>query len=209
MQSYQRNMESLMAVMFLVVAVIVIFFFGRWMGLIIKVDAPKPIPDSALPATKADIKALNKRLDEMYERQVTTKTLENIDYRTSVKQLKIVNADRRAGNFVDRLDMYLAGSPLAGQGRTILIAAVDTRVDPRMIAAIAAVESSKGRFLAGSHNAWGRKAPGGGWESWSSWEVAIANQAAYLARWGDRIWSVYCVPPEPWGSKVRAEMSRV
>jgi peptidoglycan DL-endopeptidase CwlO len=84
---------------------------------------------------------------------------------------------------IDRLENYLAGSPLEGQGRKIYLASVDSSVDPVMVAAMANLESSKGRYLAGRYNPFGRKAVGGGWMQFSSFEAAIENQAVYLRRY--------------------------
>ena len=67
-----------------------------------------------------------------------------------------------------RIDAYLAGSPLAGQGRTFAEAAWNYGVDPRWSPAISYTESSKGAACYMPHNAWGW----GGCE-WDSWETAI------------------------------------
>lgn len=76
-----------------------------------------------------------------------------------------------------RIDAYLAGSPMAGQGRTFAEAAWNYGVDPRWSPAIAAVESSKGAYCFRSYNAWGW-----GSSSWSSWEEAIDAHVNGLAR---------------------------
>ena len=54
-----------------------------------------------------------------------------------------------------RIDAYLAGSPLAGQGRTFAEAAWNYGVDPRWSPAISYTESSKGAACYMPHNAWG------------------------------------------------------
>ena len=76
-----------------------------------------------------------------------------------------------------RIDAYLAGSPLAGQGTTFASAAWDYGVDPRWSPAIAYVESSLGAYCFLPHNAWGW-----GSSSWGSWEEAIYAHVAGLAR---------------------------
>ena len=76
-----------------------------------------------------------------------------------------------------RIDAYLAGSPMAGQGTTFASAAWDYGVDPRWSPAIANTESSKGLYCFLPYNAWGW-----GSSSWGSWEEAINAHVAGLAR---------------------------
>lgn len=76
-----------------------------------------------------------------------------------------------------RIDAYLAGSPMAGQGATFAAAAWDYGVDPRWSPAIALVESSLGAYCFLPYNAWGW-----GNSSWGSWEEAIYAHVAGLAR---------------------------
>lgn len=76
-----------------------------------------------------------------------------------------------------RIDAYLAGSPLAGQGQTFALAAWTYGVDPRWSPAISFTESSKGAACFAEHNAWGW-----GSESWSTWEEAINDHVRGLAR---------------------------
>ncbi len=207
-----RNPTSGAIAFILLLLMVCLVIFGVLTGLIRAVTAPVI---ERLDKIEDKVDGQGKVIRDMRKQKVTTdtikKTIETLPqtYRDRARHYGWEQADRRGGNWIGRLDNYLEGTPLEGQGRTVYLAAVEHRVDPRLIVAIAAVESSKGRFLAGGHNAWGRKAVSGGWESWGSWEVAIADQAAYLARWGEKIWTSYCVPPENWGRKVRAEMARV
>ncbi|MBQ3302698.1 MAG: hypothetical protein IJH04_11265 [Eggerthellaceae bacterium] len=76
-----------------------------------------------------------------------------------------------------RIDAYLAGSPLAGQGKTFAKAAWDYGIDPRWSPAISNTESSKGAVCFLPHNAWGW-----GSVSWDSWEEAINDHVRGLAR---------------------------
>ena len=75
-----------------------------------------------------------------------------------------------------RIDSYLAGSPLAGQGATFATAAWNNGVDPRWSPAISNTESTKGAHCFLPHNAWGW-----GSNSWSGWEEAINAHVAGLA----------------------------
>ena len=54
-----------------------------------------------------------------------------------------------------RIDAYLSGSPLAGQGVTFATAAWEYGVDPRWSPAISNTESSKGAVCFKPYNAWG------------------------------------------------------
>jgi hypothetical protein len=78
--------------------------------------------------------------------------------------------------WTERIDNYLAGSPLAGYGNTFATAAWDAGIDPRWSPAISNTESSKGTHCFASHNAWGWT---GG--SWSDWESAITAHVNGLA----------------------------
>lgn len=76
-----------------------------------------------------------------------------------------------------RIDNYLDGSPLAGQGSTFASAAWDYGVDPRWSPAISNTESSKGANCFRTYNAWGW-----GNKSYSSWEEAIDAHVGGLSR---------------------------
>lgn len=116
--------------------------------------------------------------------------------------------------FVDswagRIDNYLSGSPLAGQGATFASAAWDYGVDPRWSPAISAVESSKGVACFRSHNAWGW-----GSASWGSWEEAIDAHVAGLARGygytlSESAAKKYCPPNwRHWYDRCAAEMNSI
>lgn len=80
-------------------------------------------------------------------------------------------------SWAPRIDAYLAGSPLAGQGATFARAAYTYNVDPRWSPAISCTESSKGLYCFNPHNAWGW-----GSSSWGSWEEAINDHVAGLSR---------------------------
>lgn len=76
-----------------------------------------------------------------------------------------------------RIDAYLAGSPLSGQGETFATAAWNNSVDPRWSPAISNTESSKGAVCFLPYNAWGW-----GSSSWGNWEDAINAHVAGLAK---------------------------
>ncbi|WP_251159009.1 coiled-coil domain-containing protein [Caniella muris] len=114
------------------------------------------------------------------------------------------------GHWAPRIDAYLAGSPLGGQGKTFADAAWDYGVDPRWSPAISNTESSKGLYCFKPHNAWGW-----GSSSWDSWEEAIRDHVAGLARiYGPTISMEaarkYCPPnADHWYSATLAEMERI
>ena len=109
-----------------------------------------------------------------------------------------------------RIDAYLAGSPLAGQGATFAEAAWEFGVDPRFSPAISTVESSTGRVCFLPHNAWGW-----GSSSWSSWEEAIWDHVEGLAiGYGGQLTYAgakkYCPPnADHWYTSVLANMEKI
>ncbi|MEG2863990.1 MAG: hypothetical protein RR862_01195 [Eggerthellaceae bacterium] len=109
-----------------------------------------------------------------------------------------------------RIDNYLAGSPLAGQGKTFAAAAWDYGVDPRWSPAISNTESSKGLYCFRSHNAWGW-----GQIDWGSWEEAINAHVRGLARgYGSTISYAaaqkYCPPnADHWYTSTLAQMEMI
>ncbi len=113
-------------------------------------------------------------------------------------------------SWAGRLDGYLAGSPLSGQGSTFASAAWDAGIDPRFSAAISTVESSKGAACSRPFNAWGW-----GSSSWGSWEEAIPAHATGLARgYGYTVSEAgakkYCPGNwEHWYNRVSEEMGKI
>lgn len=122
------------------------------------------------------------------------------------------NVDQEAfmAEWTPRIDAYLAGSPLAGQGANFAKAAWTYGVDPRWSPAIANTESSKGANCFRPYNAWGW-----GNASWSSWSEAIDAHVRGLARGYGYTISVaaakrYC-PPNwfHWYNVTLSEMNRI
>lgn len=113
-------------------------------------------------------------------------------------------------SWAGRIDAYLAGSPLSGQGAVFAAAAWDYGVDPRFSPAISCVESSKGAACFLPYNAWGW-----GSISWGSWEEAIDSHVRGLARGygytlSEEAAKKYCPPNwQHWYSRVGEEMSRI
>ena len=105
------------------------------------------------------------------EQQVTMPTTGNL---TEVDWT--VGKDAFIAEWTARIDAYLAGSPLAGQGVTFATAAWEYGVDPRFSPAISNTESSKGSICFLPYNAWGWGNVG-----FSSWEEAIYTHVAGLA----------------------------
>ncbi|MGH2831121.1 MAG: hypothetical protein ACRDJM_11615 [Actinomycetota bacterium] len=69
-------------------------------------------------------------------------------------------------------------SPMARYAEEIVVAGLRYRVDPRVVVAIAGVESTYGLYSRG-HNAWGWNA---GRARWSSWRTAIDGFTRALGR---------------------------
>ena len=112
--------------------------------------------------------------------------------------------------WAERIDAYLSGSPLAGQGVTFAAAAWENGVDPRWSPAISNTESSKGANCFLPYNAWGWGA-----SSFSSWEDAINAHVAGLASgygYTISVWAAqkYCPPNySNWFANTLSEMSRI
>lgn len=126
-----------------------------------------------------------------------------------------VSREEFISTWTTRINNYLAGSPLAGQGATFATAAWNSGVDPRWSPAISCIESSKGAHCANSYNAWGWTASGGGFRGFSSWSQAITEHVAYLRRVYGPTCTVsaaqkYCPPNwQSWYNKVVGEMNRM
>lgn len=109
-----------------------------------------------------------------------------------------------------RIDKYLAGSPLYGQGKTFAEAAFENGIDPRVSPAISNTESSKGAICFLPHNAWGW-----GSSSWNSWEEAINGHVKGFADGYGYTVSLslakkYCPPNwQHWYSSTTSQMSRI
>ena len=118
--------------------------------------------------------------------------------------------DAFVAQWAGRIDAYLAGSPMAGQGATFAAAAWDYGVDPRFSPAIAFVESTLGAYCFLPYNAWGW-----GSSSWSSWEEAIYAHVAGLSRgygptldYEDAL--SYCPPnADEWYNLVLSQMNSI
>lgn len=118
--------------------------------------------------------------------------------------------DAFVSEWTARIDAYLAGSPLAGQGKTFAEAAWEFGCDPRLSPAISTVESSTGRVCFLPHNAWGW-----GSSSWDSWEEAIWDHVEGLAiGYGGQLTLAgahkYCPPnADRWYLSVLAQMEMI
>ena len=109
-----------------------------------------------------------------------------------------------------RIDAYLAGSPLSGQGNTFAKASYKYGVDPRWSPAISCVESSKAVYCFKPFNCWGW-----GSVSWSNWSDAIYDHVAGLAAGYGSFPTIqnsrkYCPPnANHWLSRCLSEMSKI
>ena len=121
-----------------------------------------------------------------------------------------VGKDAFITEWTDRINVYLAGSPLAGQGATFAEAAWNNGVDPRWSPAISNTESSKGAHCFLPFNAWGWGSNG-----WSNWEEAInAHVAGLAAGYGYSITyanaAKYCPPnTDHWYNATLAQMQMI
>ncbi len=100
----------------------------------------------------------------------------NVGLPDDVERLKAAGYYEEA---IARIDAYLAGSPLEGQGVTFATAAWNNGVDPRWSPAISNTESSKGLYCSGSCNAWG-------WASCRGTSTSGCSGASGTSRWPAR-----------------------
>ncbi|MCL2889601.1 MAG: CMP-2-keto-3-deoxyoctulosonic acid synthetase [Eggerthellaceae bacterium] len=77
--------------------------------------------------------------------------------------------DEFVEHWAARIDAFMAGFPLEGQGRHFAEAAWNYGVDPRLSPAIASTESTRGKYCSVPYNAWGW----GPHIPFSSWEQGI------------------------------------
>lgn len=118
--------------------------------------------------------------------------------------------DAFINKWAGRIDKYLAGSPLAGHGRTFAEAAWNNGVDPRWSPAISTIESGKGAVCFRPHNAWGWMG-----KSFGDWDTAINAHVAYLRKvYGTTLTpaaaKTYCPPTwQDWYNKVSAQMNMI
>lgn len=123
-----------------------------------------------------------------------------------------ISSDRDAfiAQWAPRIDAYLAGSAMGGQGSVFAAAAWDYGVDPRISPAIACVESGKGAYCFHPYNAWGWGA-----YSWSDWTDAIYGHVGGFSRgygstldYDDAL--SYCPPnADFWYNSVLSEMAQI
>ncbi len=156
----------------------------------------------ALAAIKAAEEEQNKNKEESKKEPLAPPNNENIDW----------NEDKQAfvAKWAPRIDAYLAGYPLAGQGRTFASAAWENGVDPRWSPAISNTESTRGRNCFLPYNAWGW-----GSYSYSSWEEAINAHVRGLKRGYGYTISIqaakkYCPPNwQHWYAVTSAQMNMI
>lgn len=127
--------------------------------------------------------------------------------------------DEFIAEWTPRIDAYLAGSALAGQGKNFAASAWKYCVDPRWSPAIANTESSKGAYCIRAYNAWGWGAadsdPYGLASEWGSWEEAIDAHVAGLAQGYGYTISLsgaraYCpITWQSWYNKTLGEMAQI
>ena len=118
-----------------------------------------------------------------------------------------------------RLNAYLEGSALAGQGANFARSAWKYCIDPRWSAAISNIESGKGAICIRPHNAWGWGAadsdPYNLASEWDSWESAIDAHARGLAKGYGYTLTIsgaraYCPPNwQRWYDVTLAQMAKI
>ena len=133
------------------------------------------------------------------------------DYVTSLSAVDwTVGEEAFVAEWTERINNYLAGSPLAGYGAIFAQAAWDYGVDPRFSPAIANTESSKGVNCFLPYNAWGW-----GEVSFSNWVDAIYTHVEGLSESYGYTLSYsgakkYCPPNyDTWYKNTLSEMKKI
>ena len=155
--------------------------------------------------------ALRSAQDDRAQRAASAKADDGADWYMSEEEF--------IEEWAPRLNKYLAGSALDGQGEHFARSAWRYCIDPRWSAAISCIESGKGASCIRPHNAWGWGAsdedPVNLASEWDSWETAIDAHARGLARgYGYTVSKAgaktYCPPNwEKWYDTVKSEMSSI
>ena len=169
----------------------------------------------AKAAAKAAAEAARKAEEEAKKAEFETESGNKAEVEVPPENIGSVDWSEGKTNFVNkwtpRIDSYMAGSPMAGHGKTFAEAAWDYGVDPRWSPAISCIESTKGAYCFKSHNAWGW-----GGASWSNWDDAIRSHVKGLsAPMYKGVHSVqaaqtYCPPNwQFWYSSVKAQMAKI
>lgn len=179
-----------------------------------QIEAEAAASKQALEAVKEEVQAAEETHQEVSTFTTQTGATVQTEVPAQADPPASVDWTESRDSFVDtwaeRIDAYLAGSPLAGYGRTFAEAAWDTGADPRFSPAISAIESSKGLYTFRSHNAWGW-----GQIDWPDWDTAIrAHVKGLAAGYGGQLTLAgakkYCPPNwQHWYSSVLAEMQRI
>lgn len=148
-----------------------------------------------------------------------------------IKSLRLARHEDSKEDMIENIDSYFRkhGCELAGYGEAFVNAGLENKVDPYFLAAISIIESTGGNHCVREHNAWGRKAGGAngdkfnrisdnGWCTWPSWELAIRDEADYIARvhlnqGRTTVYSIarkYCPPTaSSWAANVRRVQSQM
>lgn len=117
---------------------------------------------------------------------------------------------------VSNINRAFAGYPVAGYGDYILNVGKEYNIDPYVIAAVTIEESGRGTsaLARNNNNLHGRKASGGGWKSFPSFEACFTDFGAYLSQYYldvglttlDTIQNKYC-PNQGWAFKIKSHIA--
>lgn len=182
-----------------------------------KVEEPKPVAEaSSEKKSKASGKKGSNAKEEKIEYSEPAMT-DTAPLDAGVNWF--MSREEFLAEWTPRLDAYLAGSPLEGQGANFAKSAWRHGIDPRWSAAISNTESSKASFCIRPHNAWGWGAadsdPYGLASQWDSWEEAIeAHTSGLSSGYGYTITirgaQTYCPYNwQSWYNNTLTEMARI
>lgn len=122
----------------------------------------------------------------------------------------------RRQQVIDKLNLGVAGTAMAGTGKSLERWGRRYHVSPFFIVAAAATESSRGDAACNTYNAWGLGNCGTAWSvpSFGSWDAAIAYYARFISsHWPSHStpysFTGYAACDACWGRKVSEWMGRL
>lgn len=115
-----------------------------------------------------EVASLERTLERIKNAPPAIEGCEPIDWSMSDEEI--------VAEWAPRIDAYLEGYPLKGQGETFVRAGIKYGVDPRFSVAISNTESTRAKNCFAPYNAWGFMG-----HSWDNWHDAIYDHTEYLS----------------------------
>ena len=153
---------------------------------------PESLSKVAARITRSESRSDSKKQRSALIARIRNKAIAVSRGETRQRMVILKNKDPESSAWINRLDNYLAGSPMSNLGKVFYQSAKEQGLDPRLSLAIAKLESNLGRNIPGGYNAFGMVAgsvPGRGrvgrWQAFLSWEDAIRSNNQFIRKhWG-------------------------